>query len=54
MNKNEFAKIITLKEGKKIAISVAQVKEVLKIIVDAVSTWEDKDIIKFFKGKRGK
>ena len=31
MNLNEFAKQLTLGEGKKESISVAQVKEVLKI-----------------------
>ena len=31
MNLNDFAKEITLKEGKKLSLSIAQVKEVLKI-----------------------
>ena len=34
MNMNEFAKKVTLKEGGKISISIAQVKEVLKIVND--------------------
>jgi hypothetical protein len=32
MNVNEFAKKVTLEEGKKISISIAQVKECLRII----------------------
>ena len=32
MNKNKFAKLVTEDEGKKKSLSIAQVKEVLKII----------------------
>lgn len=31
INMNKFAKEVTLQEGKKISLSIAQVKEVLKI-----------------------
>ena len=34
MNINDFAKKVTLKEGGKVSISIAQVKEVLKIVND--------------------
>lgn len=36
MNLNELAKRITLAEGKKLSISIAQVKEVLGILSDVV------------------
>ena len=32
MNINEFAKKVTLAEGGKVSVSIAQVKEILKII----------------------
>ena len=32
MNKNDLARIITLMEGKKVSINIAQVKEVLKCL----------------------
>ena len=32
MNLNTFAQAVTRKEGKKVSISIAQVKEVLKIV----------------------
>ena len=32
MNVQRFSEIVTKKEGKKISISIAQVKEVLKIV----------------------
>ena len=38
MNLNEFAREITLIEGKKQSISIAQVKEVIKILSDR---WSD-------------
>jgi hypothetical protein len=32
-NLNDFAKMVTLAEGKKISISIAQVKEVIRIVL---------------------
>jgi predicted DNA-binding antitoxin AbrB/MazE fold protein len=32
MNINDVARIVTLKEGKKVSVSIAQVKEMLKIV----------------------
>lgn len=52
MNKNEFAKQITLVEGKKVQLSIAQVKEVLKLFCDAMKDWDDKQIIKFIREQK--
>lgn len=54
MNNNEFAKIITLTEGKKVSQSIAQVKEVIKLIKEEVSQWSDAEILKFFRKKSKK
>jgi len=37
MNLNDLAKEITLQEGKKVNLSIAQVKEVLKIVLIQLS-----------------
>jgi hypothetical protein len=42
-NMNNFAKEISLIEGGKINLSIAQIKQVLKIIIALVS--DDKDIL---------
>ena len=38
MTINQFANIVTIKEGKKKSISVAQVKEVIKIMREMLKT----------------
>ena len=53
-NKNDFARFITLKEGKKVSQPIGQVKETLSHIVTEISTWTDEEILKFFKGRRKK
>ena len=45
INLNDFAKEITLKEGKKLSLTIAQVKELTKIIFTkdlqtVISIWE--------------
>lgn len=37
MNLNTLAKDVTLKEGQKVNLSIAQVKEVIKIVLKALS-----------------
>lgn len=36
MSLNELAKEITLREGKKVSVSIAQVKEVLRILAEVL------------------
>ena len=50
MNMNELAKVITKLEGKKESVSIAQVKEILKIIVDLLS----EDFIKYSGNSKAK
>ena len=52
MNKNEFAKLVTLREKKKVQVNIAQIKEILSIVFDELRKMEDVEIIKFIKGKR--
>jgi hypothetical protein len=51
MNINDFAKIVTLLEGKKRSVSIAQVKEILKIINDLTEKEFYKSIRKLDKEK---
>ena len=46
MNMNEFAKTVVLKEGKKINLSIAQVKEVVSITMRELATMSDEEILK--------
>lgn len=45
MNLNKFAKAVTLKEGGKVNLSIAQVKEVIKLTFQELSTESDKVIL---------
>jgi len=52
MNLNEFARKVTLKEGKKQSISIAQVKEVIKISFKCLSEESDEEILKLMEKVR--
>ena len=52
MNLNEFAKTISLKEGKKIQVNIAQIKEIMKCIFQVLSTYENEEIIKSLYKKK--
>lgn len=54
MNLNELARTITLKEGKKELISIAQVKEVIKILFIELAQLEDQKILKVIKRYKNK
>lgn len=55
MNQNEFVKTITLLEGKKISLSIAQIKECLKLFRQELAKLSDEEIIKFIrKGNKRK
>ena len=46
---NKLAKEITLKEGKKLSISIAQVKEVLRITLTRLSKMTTDEVIKILR-----
>ena len=48
-NLNDLARIVTLKEGKKQSISIAQVKEVLKIILKELAKEDLYEVINVLK-----
>ena len=52
LNLNEFAKIITIKEGKTKSLSIAQVKEVIKLTFVALATLDEKELEKLLKRYR--
>lgn len=54
MNLNELARKITLKEGLKESISIAQVKEVMKILFIELSLLEEKEVLAILKRYRKK
>ncbi len=54
MNLNKFAKKITLKEGKKKSISIAQVKEVLRLCLIELGNEDDFEILKTINRYRKK
>jgi len=45
MDWNDFAKEITLQEGKKESISIGQVKETLKLVMHKLNEHTDEEII---------
>jgi hypothetical protein len=45
INMNELAKEITLAEGKKVNLSIAQVKEVLKITLDILDDYYPSEVL---------
>ena len=48
MDMNEFAKRITLKEGKKKSLSIAQVKEVIRL-VEELAKEDNADIVRIVR-----
>ena len=46
MNMNEFAKKVTLIEGKKRQVSIAQVKEIIKITLTELANLSEDEIMK--------
>ena len=44
MNMNTFAKEITLREGKKKSLSIAQVKEVIKLTLQKLAKMHPKEV----------
>jgi predicted DNA-binding antitoxin AbrB/MazE fold protein len=49
MNLNTFAKEITLAEGKKVNLSIAQVKEVIKLVLQKLHQMTLAEIIDLLK-----
>ena len=49
MNLNQFAKEITLAEGKKQSLSIAQVKEVIKLVLAKLSQMTLAEIVNLLK-----
>ena len=49
MNLNDFAKEITLEEGGKVNLSIAQVKEVLKITLTKLSLLSSNELEELMK-----
>ncbi|MBT9164042.1 MAG: hypothetical protein DDT23_00031 [candidate division WS2 bacterium] len=52
MNENDLAVKITLLEGKKISINVAQVKELLKIILLELALMEESELLNLLRKHR--
>ena len=46
MNLNDMAKRITISEGGKKNLSIGQVKEVMKLTLMDLGTFEDKEVLK--------
>jgi len=49
MDMNEFAKRITLKEGKKKSLSIAQVKEVIRLVMEELAKEDNADIVRIVR-----
>ena len=45
VNLNDWAKAVMLKEGKKMNLTIAQVKEVMKIILNDMKAMTMKDLV---------
>ena len=54
MNLNDFARIVTLDEGLKKPISIAQVKEVLRIVLSEMAEMPDSEVQSMFKRYKGR
>lgn len=52
INLNTLAKAITLREGKKESLNIADVKECLKITLEELGKFEDWEIIKLIRRYR--
>jgi hypothetical protein len=46
---NDFAKLITLREGKKISLPIGQVKEVIRLVMEELRVQSDEGIIKIVR-----
>jgi len=46
MNLNDFAREVTLEEAKKRQVSIAQVKEILKITLEKLGEYDDDEVLK--------
>jgi len=49
MDMNEFARTITLKEGKLKSISIAQVKEVVRLVMEELCKESNSDIVRIVR-----
>jgi predicted DNA-binding antitoxin AbrB/MazE fold protein len=49
MNMNDFAREVTLEEGKKRQVSIAQVKEILRITFTKLSEEPENEVLKVMK-----
>lgn len=49
INLNKLAKNISLAEGKKVQINIAQIKEVLKCVFFELKKYSDEDILEAIK-----
>jgi len=49
MNLNELAREITLIEGLKKSVSIAQVKEILKITLKTLAKYDESEVLKILK-----
>lgn len=54
MNLNNFAREITLQEGMKKSLSIAQVKEVLRLILSEFSKMDEAEVIKVINRYKNK
>lgn len=58
MNLNDLARTVTLKEGKKKSVSIAQIKEVMKILLTELAqldfNYEVEIILRRYRGKSNK
>ena len=52
INQNELAKVITLAEGKKIDMTIAQVKECIQLTLEELGKYEDWQIMKLINKHR--
>lgn len=46
INQNDMAKAITLKEGKKRSVSIAQVKEIMKLTFEYLANHSEDEVLK--------
>jgi predicted DNA-binding antitoxin AbrB/MazE fold protein len=51
-NLNDLAKRVTLKEGKKLNLSIAQVKEVMRILFSSLTEMKFKDVVEILNRYR--
>lgn len=54
MNLNDFAREVTLEEGKKREVSIAQVKEILRITLILLSDYDNEEILSTVNRYEGK